>query len=749
MLAARYDNVDVVRYLVDAGADKEAKRTDGKTVLMWAACKDNVDMVRYLVDAGADKEAKDTHGWTALMLAATYGHPDMVRCLVDAGADKEAKDTDGQPALMLAARHGKLDVVRYLVDAGADKEAKDTDGETALIYSARYDNVDVVRYLIDAGADKEAKRTDGWTALMLAARYGCLHVVRYLVDAGADKEAKNTDGWSALMLVALDGRLAVVRYLVDAGADKEAKDTRGWTALMLAATYGHPDMVRCLVDAGADKEAKSTDGKTALMWAVCKDNVDMVRYLVDAGADKEAKDTDGKTALMWAAHCGHLDVVRYLVNAGVDKEAKDTVGWTALMWAIHCGHLDMVRCLVDAGVDKEAKNTQGRTALMLAAIYVHPDMVRCLVDAGADASWHDNEGNSALIYLLLRDDAKDDDVFLPVVKLLLEHEAPPIRSNNQGESAKSIALIKHFPQISVLIEEYAAKPRRPAVMRREPEGEDPGWFISSDTVTRRPIPLAVGGSGKVYRATWSHNDVVMKEIAVELEDHMRRFRREVEIWRGLSHPNVVHLFGANDRAEPCFIVSEFATNGELISYLKREKDQGRNVAWRKLREVGAGLSYLHGKGIVHGDLRGNNIVVSDAGKAKLTDFGLSFFEAGPCSVMRMKDRLGAMAWRAPEFANMTVMTPTYKSDVYSLGMCIIEAVTCKTPWSGYTDDEIRGCLRRGEIMVERPEELTDTQWELMGRMIAKNCDDRPEMLEVLRSLKEFALHEEEDEEFGS
>ncbi|RLN91895.1 hypothetical protein BBJ28_00025820 [Nothophytophthora sp. Chile5] len=91
---------------------------------------------------------------------------------------------------------------------------------------------------------------------------------------------------------------------------------------------------------------------------------------------------------------------------------------------------------------------------------------------------------------------------------------------------------------------------------------------------------------------------------------------------------------------------------------------------------------------------------------------------------------------------MTVMTPTRKSDVYSLGMCVIEAVTCKTPWSGYTNDEIRDFLRLGQIKVEKPKELTDTQWELVERMIAKNCDDRPEMREVLLALEDFALDEE-------
>ncbi|KAG6623603.1 TKL protein kinase [Phytophthora cinnamomi] len=165
----------------------------------------------------------------------------------------------------------------------------------------------------------------------------------------------------------------------------------------------------------------------------------------------------------------------------------------------------------------------------------------------------------------------------------------------------------------------------------------------------------------------------------------------------------------------------------------------------KLKEVAAGLGYLHSQEVVHGDLKGNNIVVSNDGTAMLTDFGLSFQESGSCSVKKMKDTLGAMAWRALEFANMTILTPTRKSDVYSLGMCIIEAVTFKGPWSGYLDQEIRDFLRNGEILVNRPDELTDPQWELVKMMIAVSPDDRPDLSDVVQKLAESADEEEMDE----
>ncbi|KAK1942350.1 ALK tyrosine kinase receptor [Phytophthora citrophthora] len=168
-----------------------------------------------------------------------------------------------------------------------------------------------------------------------------------------------------------------------------------------------------------------------------------------------------------------------------------------------------------------------------------------------------------------------------------------------------------------------------------------------------------------------------------------------------------------------------------------------------MREVAAGLAYLHSRGAVHGDLRGNNIVVSNHGIAMLTDFGLSFQENGSCSLVKMKDQLGAMAWRAPEFANLTILKPTRKSDVYSFGMCIIEAVTLKSPLSEYSNEEIRQLLRHGGVKVDKPVEMTEPQWELVKQMISFSPTDRPNLSEVVERLEEFADDEEVEEAFGS
>ena len=131
-------------------------RMAGGTPLIIAAYNGHEAIVRLLLEAGADKEAKDNDGFTPLINAAYNGHEAVVRLLLEAGADKEAKDNDGDP-LIIAAMSGHEAIVR-LLEAGADKDAKDKNGHTPLLEAAARGHEAIVRLLLEAGANKEAKR---------------------------------------------------------------------------------------------------------------------------------------------------------------------------------------------------------------------------------------------------------------------------------------------------------------------------------------------------------------------------------------------------------------------------------------------------------------------------------------------------------------------------------------------------------------------------------------------------------------
>ncbi|RLN31499.1 hypothetical protein BBJ28_00019633 [Nothophytophthora sp. Chile5] len=126
-----------------------------------------------------------------------------------------------------------------------------------------------------------------------------------------------------------------------------------------------------------------------------------------------------------------------------------------------------------------------------------------------------------------------------------------------------------------------------------------------------------------------------------------------------------------------------------------------------------GLRYLHDVGVVHGDLKGDNILIGKDGVAKLTDFGLSFFRKNADSEAE-KGSLGAYRWKSPECLDGGVAT--FASDIFSFGMCIIEAVSGALPWGNRIDDiAVNHYVTKGEL-PNRPAVLEDEEWDLVQEM---------------------------------
>ncbi|EGZ11997.1 hypothetical protein PHYSODRAFT_517054, partial [Phytophthora sojae] len=153
------------------------------------------------------------------------------------------------------------------------------------------------------------------------------------------------------------------------------------------------------------------------------------------------------------------------------------------------------------------------------------------------------------------------------------------------------------------------------------------------------------------------------------------FGGEVRMWQQLRHPNIVKLYGVcavNSHLQ--FFVCEYASQGSLLEYVKSPAEK-RPTMWRYLYEAALGLEYLHERGLVHGDLRCSNIPIGSDGLAKLSNFGLIRSIKTSNAVLDRSVR--SMRWQAPEVVKG--MSPSFQSDVYSLGISILEAVTKETP----------------------------------------------------------------------
>lgn len=256
----------------------------------------------------------------------------------------------------------------------------------------------------------------------------------------------------------------------------------------------------------------------------------------------------------------------------------------------------------------------------------------------------------------------------------------------------------------------------------------PEWFVPSYEVELGDY-ISQGSFGAVYRGKWFDTDVVIKTLLSNTPEQRQAFMKEAQIWFMLNHPNVVRLCGACHVGMRPFFVCENAEEGTLERYLAQNGRE--HWVWVRLHQAALGLQYLHDRGVVHGDLKGNNILVGANMEAMLIDFGLS-------ELMREQDATngisarGAYRWKAPECLNG--VRPSYASDVFSFGMCIVEAVSGEYPWGAtLLDAAVAHYVKRGGL-PERPEAFGDDAWELVTRMCCFDPSARIDMTLVVQNL---------------
>ena len=349
--AVRNGRLEMVKWMLDKGADFTVASNDGWTPLHSAANRGHIEVVKLLLDKGADLIAANNGGWTPLSSAASSGHVEVVRLLLDKGADFTVASNDGWTPLDLAASNGYIEVVKLLLDKGANLTVTDNGGRIPLTSAASRGHVEVVRLLLDKGADLTVASNGGWTPLDVAVHSGHVEVVKLLLDKGADLTVASNGGWTPLVVAVHSGHVEVVKLLLDKGANLTVTDNDGWTPLNSAASTGYVEVVRLLLDKGADLTVASNGGWTPLDIAVHSGHVEVVKLLLDKGADLTVASNGGWTPLNAAASNGHVEIVKLLLDKGADLTVTNKDGWTPLISAAHSSHHEVVKCLTDWGAD--------------------------------------------------------------------------------------------------------------------------------------------------------------------------------------------------------------------------------------------------------------------------------------------------------------------------------------------------------------------------------------------------------------
>ncbi|KAJ1548822.1 hypothetical protein HK405_014554 [Cladochytrium tenue] len=382
-IATQGGHIEMVRLLLEHGAEKDARTKKQTTPLHWAAQNGHDRVARLLLDRGADLNARTAEQSTPLHFAGEDGHVEVARLLLERGADKDARDEAQLAPLHFAAFLGHVEVVRLLLDHSADRDARDLDQQTPLHLAAQAGHIEVVKLLLERGADRDARAVDQSTPLHAATQKGHIPVVQLLLERGADTKACTADQWMPLHFAAQDGHVEVVRLLLDHNAEGDAREVNQATPLQIAAQNGHVEAVRLLLDHGADKDARNEDQWTPLHYATENGHVEVVRLLLDRGADRDSREEYQRTPLHIAARKGHVEVTRLLLDHSADKDAREAHQSTPLLLAAQAGHVKVVQLLLDRGADREARDLDKETPLHVAVFGGSLEVVRLLLRRGA------------------------------------------------------------------------------------------------------------------------------------------------------------------------------------------------------------------------------------------------------------------------------------------------------------------------------------------------------------------------------
>ena len=255
--------------------------------------------------------------------------------------------------------------------------------------------------------------------------------------------------------------------------------------------------------------------------------------------------------------------------------------------------------------------------------------------------------------------------------------------------------------------------------------------------------LGKGGMARVFRGTMRGADspiavkILRSEIAEDHPETVETFLRNRNALLSVSHTNLVKVIDVIEDGDALGIVMELIEGESLRSYLRRAGELSPNVALWFFRQIMLGLSELHAMGIIHGDIKPDNILLDNSLGSpivKIADFGLADVQQATLADGFI---FGTPAYLAPEVASGTVVSSA--ADIYSAGIVLYEMLAGRVPFTG--SPPVLSHKHRNEDPPPITE-LAKSQggtWAVLNRLLAKDPTKRPSAFTVLAELEEMHL----------
>ncbi|QRV93372.1 mitogen activated protein kinase kinase kinase kinase [Ceratobasidium sp. AG-Ba] len=258
-----------------------------------------------------------------------------------------------------------------------------------------------------------------------------------------------------------------------------------------------------------------------------------------------------------------------------------------------------------------------------------------------------------------------------------------------------------------------------------------------------------GGLSDVYRGVLHDGTSVAVKTLRALSNSetrpdkvLKHTAHELFTWSMSKHPNILELLGLTVFHDRLAMVSPWIKYGSLLSYIRTQSLANR---YGLCAQIAEGLAYMHEQGIAHGDVKGDNVVVSDTGVAKLTDFGCANMKRDFHISFTLTESLNySVRWAAPELF-LEDGQSSFESDVYALGMTVLESITGEAPYSNRADRVVIHSVLVKQERPTRPVEhlpkdskQADEIWDMLKRCWEFKPESRPKIKELRDFLNEIS-----------
>ena len=248
-----------------------------------------------------------------------------------------------------------------------------------------------------------------------------------------------------------------------------------------------------------------------------------------------------------------------------------------------------------------------------------------------------------------------------------------------------------------------------------------------------------GGMSSVWRA---HDRLLDRKVALKIlhrrygedAEYVERFRREARAVARLSHPNIVTVIDRGEEGDRQFIVFEFVDGENLKEVVERRGPLPVDEAVEVGLAIARGLAFAHEQGIVHRDVKPQNVLMNGDGRAKVTDFGIARSLDVVRGVTQTGTVLGTSNYIAPEQASGERVDA--QSDVYSLGCVLYELLTGDVPFDGenFVAVAMKHLHEPAPSVLERRPETPPGLADAVARALAKDPKERITMPELVAEL---------------